>query len=50
MEETYAKFRRLDPDKIIDTVRALHAQIEDRFPIQAWAKWWRNCSSLPKKP
>lgn len=32
MEETYAKFRRLDPDKIIDTVRALHARIEDRFP------------------
>ena len=32
MEETFAKFRRLDPGKIIDTVRSLHARIEDRFP------------------
>lgn len=32
MEETYAKFRRLDPEKIIDTVRALHGRIEARFP------------------
>jgi hypothetical protein len=32
MEETYAKFRRLDSDKIIDTVRQLRDRIEDRFP------------------
>jgi len=32
MEETYAKFRQLDPKKIIDTVRSLHKRIEDRFP------------------
>jgi len=31
MDETYAKFRRLDPEKIIDTVRSLHARIEERF-------------------
>jgi len=32
MEETFAKFRRLDPEKIVDTVRSLHGRIEDRFP------------------
>ncbi len=32
MHETYAKFRQLDPDKIIETVRALHSRIEERFP------------------
>jgi len=32
MEPTATKFRRLDPDKIIETVRALHGRIEDRFP------------------
>jgi hypothetical protein len=32
MEETYAKFRRLDPEKIVDTVRSLQIRIEDRFP------------------
>ncbi len=32
MQETYAKFRRLDPGKIIDTVRSLRDRIEDRFP------------------
>src|SRR5215472_13484775 len=32
MEETFAKFRRLDPEKIVDTVRSLQGRIEDRFP------------------
>ena len=32
MEETFAKFRRLDPEKIVDTVRNLHGRIEERFP------------------
>jgi hypothetical protein len=32
MEQRVAKFRRLDSDKIIETVRALHGRIEDRFP------------------
>jgi len=32
VHETYAKFRQLDPDKIIETVRALHSRIEERFP------------------
>ena len=32
MQETYAKFRQLDPEKIIDTVRAVRGRIEDRFP------------------
>jgi len=32
MEETFAKFRRLDAEKIVDTVRSLHRRIEDRFP------------------
>jgi hypothetical protein len=32
MEETYAKFRKLDSEKIIETVQALHARIEERFP------------------
>jgi len=32
MDQTYAKFRRLDPEKIIETVQILHQRIEDRFP------------------
>jgi len=32
MDRTLAKFRRLDPDKIIETVRALYLRIEGRFP------------------
>jgi hypothetical protein len=32
MEQTYAKFRRLDPEKIVETVQALHGRIEERFP------------------
>jgi hypothetical protein len=32
MEQTVAKFRRLDSVQIIDTVRALHNRIEERFP------------------
>jgi hypothetical protein len=32
MEETYAKFRKLDSEKIIETVQALHARIGERFP------------------
>jgi hypothetical protein len=38
MEQSVAKFRRLDPDKIIETVRALHARIEDRFPDSGLGK------------
>lgn len=32
MEETYAKFRQLNPDKIIETVQALQHRVEERFP------------------
>jgi hypothetical protein len=32
MRETYAKFRRLDSQKIIETVQSLHERIEERFP------------------
>jgi hypothetical protein len=32
MEETFAKFRRLDPEKIVETVQTLHMRIEERFP------------------
>ncbi len=32
MEESLAHFRRLDSDKIVATVKALHDRIEDRFP------------------
>jgi hypothetical protein len=32
MQETYAKFRRLDPGKIVETVRTLQKRIEERFP------------------
>ncbi|HEY5912932.1 MAG TPA: hypothetical protein VJA21_20260 [Verrucomicrobiae bacterium] len=32
MDETFAKFRRLDPQKIIETVQSLHGRIEERFP------------------
>ena len=32
MEQRVAKFRRLDPDKIIETIRSLRARIEERFP------------------
>ncbi len=32
MDESVAKFRRLDPDKIVETVQALRKRIEERFP------------------
>src|SRR5512146_2235978 len=32
MEKTSAKFRRLDAEKIVETVQALHKRIEERFP------------------
>jgi len=32
MAETAANYRRLDPQKIIQTVKALHCRIEERFP------------------
>jgi hypothetical protein len=32
MQQATAKFRRLDPEKIVETVQALHRRIEDRFP------------------
>jgi hypothetical protein len=32
MQATVAKFRRLESDRIIETVKALHARIEERFP------------------
>jgi hypothetical protein len=32
MDETVAKFRRLDSQKIIETVQALQSRIEERFP------------------
>ena len=32
MEQTYANFRQLDSEKIIETVQALHQRIEERFP------------------
>lgn len=32
MEETFANFRRLDPDKIVETIKALQRRIERRFP------------------
>ena len=38
MEQSVAKFRRLDPGKIIETVRALHARIEERFPDSGLGK------------
>jgi hypothetical protein len=32
MDKTAARFRRLDSERIIETVRALHDRIEERFP------------------
>ena len=32
MEPKSANFRRLDPEKIVETIQALHARIEERFP------------------
>lgn len=32
MDETFAHFRQLDSDKIVETVKALHDRIEERFP------------------
>jgi hypothetical protein len=32
MKSTAARFRQLESDKIIETVKALHARIEERFP------------------
>src|SRR5580765_4156317 len=38
MDQTYSKFRRLDAEKIIETVQALHQRIEDRFPAAGLGK------------
>ena len=32
MEETFAKYRRLDAQKIVETISVLHGRIEGRFP------------------
>lgn len=32
MKQSAAKFRRLDAEKIIETVQSLHDRIEERFP------------------
>lgn len=32
MDETFAHFRQLDSDKIVETIKALHDRIEERFP------------------
>jgi hypothetical protein len=32
MDQTAARFRQLDSEKIIETVKALHGRIEERFP------------------
>jgi hypothetical protein len=38
MEETYAKFRRLDPQKIVETVQALQSRVRERFPDSGLSK------------
>jgi hypothetical protein len=38
MAKEFAKFRRLDPEKIIETVQALHDRIEERFPGSGLSK------------
>ena len=38
MDETVAKYRRLDSQEIIDTVKALHVRIERRFPESGLGK------------
>ncbi len=38
MEETFTKFRRLDSGKIVETVEALKARIEERFPTSGLNK------------
>jgi hypothetical protein len=38
VEATAAKFRRLQADKIIEPVKALHHRIEERFPCSGLGK------------
>jgi hypothetical protein len=38
MDPLAPNFRQLDAQKIIETVRALHARIEDRFPVSGLGK------------
>ena len=38
MEVTVAKFRQLEAEKIIETVKALHDRIEERFPSSGLGK------------
>jgi len=38
MDQTVAKYRRLDPQEIINTVKALHVRIEGRFPDSGLGK------------
>src|SRR5258705_7304866 len=32
MSEVFANYRKLDPDKIVETIRALQRRVEGRFP------------------
>ena len=38
MGEATPKYRRLDPDKIVETVRTLQARIQKRFPESGLSK------------
>jgi hypothetical protein len=38
MAEAVSKYRRLDPDKIIETIRLLHGRIQNRFPDSGLSK------------
>jgi len=38
MEPSSAKFRQLEAEKIIETVKALHSRIEERFPGSGLAR------------
>ena len=49
MDQTYAKFRRLDGDKIIETVKSLHARVEERFPGSGLGKVIRELQDVAEE-
>lgn len=49
MDDTVAKYRRLDSREIIETVQALHARVEDRFPNSGLGKISRELLSVAEE-
>ena len=49
MARTNSKFRRLDTDKIVETVKALHQRVEERFPSSGLGKVVRELQDVAEE-